>query len=285
MLTLHKEFNLIQKITSELKNDPRYFQIIYHSLFLCFGLYVIGWNQQWLDYAVIMGTAVFTQAIFVSITHKNFSSIKSAMITGLGICLLLKGNSLIILSFATFLAIGSKFIIRFKGTHFFNPANFGIIVSILITDQTWISPGQWGQNVILVYFLLAAGIMMLTKVNRMDTILSFLITFMILEYCRTCLYLGWSFDVFTHKILNGSFLLFAFFMITDPVTTPRSNKARIIWASLVAVLTFILSNWFYVHTAPMWALFFVAPLTVIFNKYMQGNQFMWNQKNKINQAL
>ena len=52
---------------------------------------------------------------------------------------------------ASFIAIGSKFLLKYNGKHIFNPANIGIIATILITKNAWISPGQWGSNIILLF--------------------------------------------------------------------------------------------------------------------------------------
>lgn len=43
-------------------------------------------------------------------------------------------------------AIASKFVFSFGEKHFFNPANFGIIFALLLTNNAWVSPGQWGED-------------------------------------------------------------------------------------------------------------------------------------------
>lgn len=255
--------------------DARNFQIVYLSLFLLYGFIFLDWSFEWYKYATLIGTCLFTQVIAEKIFKKKKSSWKSALITSLGLALLYKANGLETVALGAFLAISSKFLLRYKGKHIFNPANFGIIVAILLTGEAWISPGQWGSSAILLYFFGAAALMVLLKVGRIDTSLGFLITFALLEFSRTVLYLGWGTDVFIHKMCNGSLLLFAFFMITDPVTTPNSSKARWYWAIGTAVIAFVLTNWFYVHTAPMWALFFISPVTVLLDRYFKSKKFHW----------
>jgi Na+-translocating ferredoxin:NAD+ oxidoreductase RnfD subunit len=115
----------------------------------------------------------------------------------------------------------------------------------------------------------------LFKVGRLDTTLTFIIAFFILEYCRTVLFLGWGMDVLLHKFTNGSFLLFAFFMITDPKTTPDHPKGRIAWAIIIALIAFVMSHWMYLHTAPIWALVMITPVTVLLDKKLQWKRFKW----------
>ena len=61
-------------------------------------------------------------------------------------------------------------------------------------------------------------------------------------------------DYFQHMVTNGALLLFTFFMITDPMTTPNHAKARIAWAVMVGLLTFALNHLFILNSgAPIWA--------------------------------
>jgi hypothetical protein len=64
-------------------------------------------------------------------------------------------------------------------------------------------------------------------------------------------------------------------MITDPVSTPNHRLARIFWASGVAVLSFYLQSFVQVHTAPIWALFIVSPLTLILDYMLNSPRFDW----------
>ena len=176
---------------------------------------------------------------------------------------------------AGLLSISSKFIFRFRGKHIFNPTNFGIIITILFTHAAWISPGQWGNNGLLVFSIGLTGLIVLLSVKRLDTALAFLLTFCLLSFIRSVVIVGWSYDVFLHQFTSGTLLLFTFFMITDPVSTPSHKHARIIWASLVAMLAFYLSNYQFINGAPLWALFFISPLTFFLDKLFVHRKFSW----------
>ncbi len=267
-----------QTISSTVRSlDPRDFQIFFLSIFLCYGIYALDWGAEWSKYTTLIGVSLMVQLLGEWIVGNQQSSWKSAVITGLGLCLLLKSSELWVLALAATIAIAGKFLIRYKGKHVFNPGNLGIIAVLLLTDVAWISPGQWGSGFMLLFFFGAAATMVLLKVGRIDTCLSFLITFAALEFSRTVLYLGWGPDVFFHKMCNGSFLLFTFFMITDPVTTPSDGKARIIWSVLIGVLAFVLSHWLYIHAAPIWALIIAAPLTALLDRKFKHSLFQWNR--------
>jgi Na+-transporting NADH:ubiquinone oxidoreductase subunit NqrB len=76
-------------------------------------------------------------------------------------------------------------------------------------------------------------------------------------------------------MMNGSLILFALFMITDPRTIPNSRIGRVLWALLIAVVAFVLRNVFFVNTAVIWALFLVAPLTPLFDRVFAADRFTW----------
>ncbi|MEM6803403.1 MAG: RnfABCDGE type electron transport complex subunit D [Bacteroidota bacterium] len=262
-------------LSFSLLKDARHFQIFYLGGFLLYGIFALGWKAELEAYGVLLGTALVCQFIFLIIYKQNLQSLKSAMITALGLCLLCKSSELWVLALAASIAISSKFLIRYKNSHLFNPANIGIIAAILLSGKAWVSPGQWGSDSILLFMMGAAGLIVLLKVGRIDTSLAFLLSFGALLFIEQIIYKSWPLDHFFHSLSSGTLLLFTFFMITDPKTTPKAPKARIIWGICIGVFTYILSSWFYTFDAPIWALIIVSPLTVFLNQKYGGQSFQW----------
>ena len=194
-----------------LTRDARHFQIVYLGGFLVYGIFALGWEIDWAKYLTLIGVSLLTQAVAISLTTKNYTSLKSALITALGLCLLLKANSLWVLAIAAILSIASKFLIRFNDKHLFNPANFGIILVILLTGDAWVSPGQWGSNVILLFMMGAAGLIVLLKVGRIDTSLAFLASFGGLLLLQNVVYKGWPLDHFFHSLTSGTLIIICLF--------------------------------------------------------------------------
>ncbi|NES17599.1 MAG: Na+-transporting NADH:ubiquinone oxidoreductase, subunit NqrB [Symploca sp. SIO3E6] len=203
------------------------------------------------------------------------ASLKSAAITALSLCLLLRAEHYLTMAIAGFLAISSKFIFQVERKHFFNPANFGIIAALLLTNDAWVSPGQWGDDGWYALLFAGSGCMVLKLVGRWDTTAAFLGAYTLLEGIRN-FWLGWTWDVFGHRLMSGSLLLFALFMLTDPRSIPNSRTSRVVWAICIAILTFILRNQFFVSTAVFWALFALAPLTVLLDLIWSSPRFTWN---------
>jgi Na+-transporting NADH:ubiquinone oxidoreductase subunit NqrB len=262
-------------IASWFKSDARHYQILFQLSFLLYGIFQLKWEIPLLRFNLVILTCLGIQSLFILFKTKDWTGLKSALITAFSLCLMLEANNTTTFMLAALLGISSKFFLKIKGKHIFNPANFGIMITLLITGDAWISPGQWGSNAILLFLVGCTGLVVLLRVKRLDTAFGFLIAFLGLSFIRNILYLGWPMDFFWHQFSTGSLLLFSFFMITDPMSTPSSRKARIIWSVLVGALTWWISTKLFVHTAPLWALFFMSPLVPLFDYFFKGEKFTW----------
>lgn len=262
--------------------DARWFQLVFLLSFLIYGKFSLDWETPIEFYFVTILTGIFIQYFFIRIKKLPKNSIISGIISSLGICLLFKSNDINWYFAATATAICSKFLIQHNGKHFFNPVNFTLIVSVLISNNTWISPGQWGNAGFLIFLFGSAGMVVLVRVKRFYTMLSFLGTLFILQFCLIVLYEHWPLDHLYHTFFNGTLMLFSFFMITDPRTIPNHPKVRIVWSMTIAVISFYLINWHYLYSAPLWVLFFASFLTPVINTIFKYETFKWNQYEKVN---
>jgi Na+-transporting NADH:ubiquinone oxidoreductase subunit NqrB len=263
-----------------LRSDGRHFQIIAQISFLCYGVLFLGWDADWKNYLAIFSGVIVAQGLAIRFAGFPMDSLKSALITGLGLSLLMKANDPWLFLFAALLAIGMKFLTKVNGKHLWNPANFGIVAAAFLSGDAWISPGQWGSSALIIFIVGTAGLAVLSNIKRLETGIAFLITFAALEYIRTVLYLGWEHDVFLLKLTNGSLWLFSFFMITDPMTTPNHRKLRIGWAMIVGAISFYLANFYFVNGAPFWTLFFLTPFTPLLDRLSPRiASFIWKNES------
>ncbi len=279
--------------------DIRDYQILFLSLFLVLGIGTRDWtlrpeligvaiatclSMQWLLSTVVRWKAREAVLFFLPCKEQESNtppgalySFRSALITSLGLSLLLRAEYWTTMALAAAVAIASKFVFKVGEKHFFNPANFGIIFALLLTNDAWVTPGQWGED--WWYGLLFAGTggMILHAVGRWDTTAAFLGSYAVLEAIRN-LWLGWTWDVYCHRMMSGSLLLFALFMVTDPRSIPNARTGRVVWAVCIAILTLILRNYFFVSTAVFWALFALAPLTILLDFLWSAPRFSWTSE-------
>jgi len=282
--------------------DARAYQILFLVSFLLLGIGTRDWTLKPINVLAAIATALVTQALAVlvrewraglsaeatsqqpageswnwpRVSEQIRASLPSALITSLGLSLLLRTDHPATMGLATSLAILSKFLLRVQDKHIFNPANFGIVAALLLTQDAWVSPGQWGEESWYALLFLGAGGVVLQKVGRWDTSLAFLGSYGLLEAIRNA-WLGWSWDVWGHRLMSGSLILFALFMVTDPRTIPNARMGRLMWAIAIASLTFILRNYFFLSTAVFWALFVLAPLTILLDRIWPQASFNWQQ--------
>lgn len=279
----------MKKIIKDISLDPRYYQIGFQSIFLGFGIAILGWNTEWQRIAVYFVACLSTQLVVNFFTKQSLHSLKSAFITALGLGLLLNTQSLWVAALASVIAIGSKALIKNKGKHIFNPANIGILAVVVLSNNAWISPGQWGSHNFFPIAIIGAGLIILTKVKRVETGFVFFGVLIFLELVRQHFYLGWPIDFWWHRVSNGSILIYALFMITDPKTTPSHRTARVLWATVLAIITFILGYGMQLYAAPIYALFIITPFTPLFDKLWKAEKFEWNfinsQQTKIKNIM
>jgi len=264
--------------------DIRDYQILFLGLFLVVGIGTRDWTLRPELIGVLIATSLATQWILSLVIDApaatndkgQITSLRSALITSLGLSLLLRADHWTTMAIAAASAIASKFLFKFGDKHFFNPGNFGIISALVLTSDAWVSPGQWGEEWWYALLFAGTGGMTLQRIGRWDTTAAFLGAYSLLEAIRN-LWLGWTWDVYWHRLMSGSLLLFALFMITDPRSIPNSRIGRVVWAICIAGLTFILRNYFFVSTAVFWALFALAPLTILIDVLWLAPRFGWQE--------
>lgn len=266
--------------------DPRYFQVIFQLIFLTYGLVFLNWSADWLHYIISIGGCLFFNYLFECIKQKQLLAISgnrgfklwgfSVLISAASLCLLLKTNLWSVSLLATFLTVASKYVFRYHRKHIFNPSAFGIVATIVFTNAAWLSPGQWGSNAVIFFFVVTLGVIVVTRVQKLDVSLAFLAAFVGLLYWRQAIVLGWPLDHFIHSVSTGSLLLFTFFMISDPRTAPDHPLARIIWAVLIAAVSFYLSAFKWMYNTPIWVLVMAAPLVPLLDKIFKSQAFQWS---------
>lgn len=256
------------------KPDPRYYQIAVLTVLVAAGVFMLDFGIPWAHAVIIFIAAQATQYTAGRLAGVPVFDPRSAMVTTLSLTLLLRTDLPSVAALAAVAAIGSKFVLRYNGKHIFNPANFAIVGFMLLTDHAWISTGQWGNATIAAFALACLGFLVLTRARRAETTLSFLGAYAALLTGRA-LWLGDPLSIPLHHLQNGALLIFAFFMISDPKTTPNSASGRCLYGALVALIAHTIQFVYYQPYGPMLALFFAAPIVPLIDAVLHGRQYRW----------
>ncbi len=253
--------------------DARHWQIAALGTLILYSFLYLDFGATPIATAVALSTTLAAQLICARLWRQPFEW-RSAMITGLSLSLLLRTGDLWVLAVAALAAILSKFLIRLDGKHVFNPAAFGIAVALFGTGHAWVSPGQWGASAWMVALIFLLGGAVLTRAPRLDTAIAFLAAHLALLLARAA-WLGDPLAIPLHQIMTGSLLIFAFFMITDPRTTPDSRFGRLFFAVTVATL----AHWFafYAQFRPALyvSLLLISPLVPLIDRMLPRQRFNW----------
>ena len=258
--------------------DARLFQIAFQAVLLTAGVLLRDFSLLPLQMALALASAAATQALWLRVFGLTGVGYLSPLITGFGLSLLLRADSLWLHPLVACLAISSKFLIRFRGKHVFNPANFGVGLALLGLPGAWVSPGQWGNDLGIAVWLIGFGALVAQRARRDDAAFLFLGTFLGLTAARL-FYLGHTFergwDIWCHQALNGALLLFAFFMISDPMTLPDRPLARRLHVALVACAAFCWQFLYYRPNGALWALLCLAPMVPVWDAILPGKRHNW----------
>jgi Na+-transporting NADH:ubiquinone oxidoreductase subunit NqrB len=254
--------------------DPRCYQIVVLGSLLTFGIVALDFGILAINAVLIVATALAVQYLASSVRRLPRFDPLSPLITALSLTLLLRTDSPQLAALAAALAVGSKFLIRVRGKHVFNPANFAIVGLMFASDRVWISSGQWGNAAIGAFALAGLGLLVLTRAKRAETTILFLLAYASLLVLRAA-WLGDPMAIPMHQLQNGALQIFAFFMISDPKTAPDSRTGRMIYGTLVAGIAFFIQFVLYEPGAPVIALFVCAPFVPLIDKLRRGQTYHW----------
>jgi enediyne biosynthesis protein E5 len=267
---------MLARLPREWWSDARHYQIAALSTLLVFNLGRLDFGARPLNSALAIGGALATQALCMRLCKLPSFDPRSALITGLSLSLLLRADAAWLHLIASVIAIGSKFVFRLDGKHIFNPAGFAIVVLLLTSNEVWISPGQWGSAVWFAALLCFFAILVLQAARRSDIAIFFLASHAALLFARA-VWLGDPLAIPLHQLQSGSLLIFAFFMISDPRTTPDARVGRFLFALAVAIFGHYLAFFMQMRPALYVALIALAPLTFLIDRVFPAERFVWRR--------
>lgn len=253
--------------------DPRYYQLTVQCGLLLCGWLTLEFVISWQTLLAVLLSGLLVQGLFLRYYDLPMQWL-SALNTCLSIILLLNAATWWWLALAAIIAIASKFLLRVQGRHVFNPSNIGIVLVLLATEQTWVAHGKWGQGLWLALLIAGLGLVAMLGWRRMLTSLVFLSTYAALLAGRA-IWLGDPPDIPLHQLQNGALLIFCFFMLSDPMTTPQSPKARVLFGICVALIGWSLQYFWFIPNAFLYALACCSPLVPLLNRRFAGARFHW----------
>lgn len=255
-------------------SDARHHQIAALAVLLAINFVAVDFGARPLASALAIAAALATKTACSWWAGLPRLDLRSPLITGLSLSLLLRADEPWLHAAAGALAILSKFVLRLDGKHVFNPAGFAIVALLLCSNHVWISPGQWGASIWFAALVAFFAILVLHAARRADIAVFFLASHAALLVGRAW-WLGDPLAIPLHQLQSGSLLIFAFFMISDPRTSPDARLGRLIFAFAVALAGHWLAFSMQVRPALYFALIVLSPLTFLIDRILPAERFAW----------
>jgi Na+-translocating ferredoxin:NAD+ oxidoreductase RnfD subunit len=186
----------------------------------------------------------------------------SAYISGISITILVRSPLLWPYALGGVISVMSKYVLRTRRGHLWNPSNFGICTLLFLAPYA-VAPlsVQWGNNLWPMLVIWAVGLFTIWQAKRAHITIAYVLSFFLFALVRS-LISGSSYAAEVAPITGPMYQLFALFMITDPKTTVSSTWGAVAVAILVALveMLFRLAEVIY---APFYALFLVGPSALL----------------------
>ena len=220
------------------KIDPRYLISFLITLVLVVGQVryhlLGGYDRLVIALAVCTGT----EALLSWFDRGKVVNLLSAYISGISLTLLIKpqGSALWPFVIGGFIAIASKYVLRYRENHLWNPTNFAIATLLLVApDRVSVLSHQFGNDVATNLVIWIFGLIIAARVGVLHITLTYVLSFLILNTARATL-LGQPVLPEIAPITGPMYQLFVFFMITDPRTVVRGRQRQIMVAILIAIM-------------------------------------------------
>jgi Na+-translocating ferredoxin:NAD+ oxidoreductase RnfD subunit len=237
--------------------ENRYLPPILITLILLVGQIGFGLLESFPKTLLAIGSAMLVETLLSKYVTGKYVNLASSYITGISVGILLRSPEYWPYFVCSAIAITSKYVIRWRGRHLWNPSNLGIVAMLLLAPEFVSTLSvQWGNTFWPMMVVWVIGALIVYRVDRIHITGVYVLSFIALSYLRSAI-TGHPFLAEVAPITGPMYQLFIFFMITDPKTTVRSRSGQCLVVFLIAVAEMILRLYENIH-APYYALAIVG---------------------------
>ncbi len=237
----------------------RYMAPLFISLILLVGHLSFGILEGYETVVLSVVTCIIIDLVVGRIYTGKWKNLSSAYISGISVSILVRSTVFWPYALTAAISILSKYVLRYKGRHLWNPSNFGISW-MLFFAPTYVAglSVQWGNNLLPMSVIWLLGMVIVYRAKRFHVTATYVISFMVFAFIRS-LITNHPYLAEIAPLTGPMYQLFIFFMITDPPTNVRSKKGQMLVVFIVALVEFILRLNQFVY-APFYALTIVGPI-------------------------
>ena len=242
--------------------ENRYLAPMLITTILLVGQISYGLLESFTRTILAIAAAMLLELALGRLFYGKFPNLASSYITGISVGILIRSPEFWPYVLCSAIAITSKYVIRWKGRHLWNPSNLAICVLLLLAPEAVSTLSiQWGNAIWPLLIVWVLGALITWRVNRFHITATYVLSFWAFAALRG-LITGHGFLAEVAPITGPMYQLFIFFMITDPRTTVKPKWAQCLVAFLVAAVEMVLRLAENIH-APYYALTIVGPAALV----------------------
>jgi len=251
--------------------DNRYLAPALITCILLAGHLSFGILESYEKTLLAIGVSILAELVLGRIFYRKWPNLASAYITGISVGILIRSPAFWPYALCSAISITSKYVLRVKGRHLWNPSNFGISVMLFLAGDSVASLSiQWGNYLWPMLVIWVLGSIIIWRLRRFHITATYVISFILFAFLRSWM-TGSPWQSEIAPITGPMYQLFIFFMITDPRTTVRSRTGQCVVVFLVALLEMVLRLYQNVY-APYYALFIVGPAALLIEMWVDSRR-------------
>jgi hypothetical protein len=218
-----------------------------------------------------IATAILAEMVMGRLTYAQWPHPASAYITGISVGILIRSPFVWPYVLASLISIVSKYVLRLKGRHLWNPSNFGVSAVLFLAPATAsLLSIQWGNTLWPMIVIWLLGSVIVWRVGRLHISATYVASFLLFSFVRSAI-TGNPWLANVAPITGPMYQLFIFFMVTDPKTTVRPKWGQAAVVFFVALVEMILRLAEVVY-APFYALFLVGPAAMLIETWLDARR-------------
>lgn len=247
--------------------DPRFLPPLLITGILIAAHLSFGILESYQRTGIAIATAIGAELLMGRLTYGRWPHPASSYITGISVGILLRSPFLWPYFFGSLVSIASKYVLRWKDRHLWNPSNFGVSAVLFLAPATAsLLSIQWGNVIAPMAVIWILGSVIVWRVGRLHISATYVASFLLLSFVRSTV-TGTPWLATVAPITGPMYQLFIFFMVTDPKTTVRSRRGQCVVVFLVALVEMALRLNDVIY-APFYALFIVGPIALFVEQWL-----------------
>src|SRR5271170_4594547 len=251
--------------------DNRYVPPFFITLILLVGQLSFGILESYKKTLLAIGASIFAEVILSRVFTGKWPHLASAYISGISVGILVRSPAFWPYALCALLSICSKYVLRYRGRHLWNPSNFGISALLFLAGDAAASLSiQWGNYLLPMLVIWALGITIVWRVHRAHITATYVASFLVFAVIRAWM-TGNPWQAEVAPLTGPEYQLYIFFMITDPKTTVKSVRGQCLVAFSVALVEMVMRLNQVVY-APFYALFLVGPTALLIEMWLQSRK-------------